>query len=322
MPKISVIMPVYNGEKYLRQAIDSILSQTFSDFEFIIINDASKDSTEEIIKSYNDERIVYLKNEENLGVAGTLNKGIDAARGEYIARMDADDISMPDRFLKQVTIMDSNKDIGVCGGNLIIFGEEIDERNFIYSETDKKIRVDMIFNSAFAHPAVMIRSSILSDNIRYDIDFEKAEDYKMWYDIMRVSKGYNIQEPLLRYRHHQKQVTKVNKDEQTVAVTKMRKVMYDTLQIDTQQYLELFSRLCDGIRIFNESEYMMLRELMKKTIAASNEYDKKELKKTLSSINYNIQNKSKIKNYKPISYIEYLYMLRGIINAKMYHKSK
>ena len=98
MPKISVIMPAYNAEKYLREAIDSILGQTFTDFELIVINDCSRDDTEQIILSYQDPRIVYLKNEKNLGVAGTLNRGLEVARGAYIARMDADDRSVPDRF--------------------------------------------------------------------------------------------------------------------------------------------------------------------------------------------------------------------------------
>lgn len=313
MPKISVIMPVYNGEKYLREAIDSILNQTFTDFEFIILNDASKDSTEEIIKSYTDNRIVYIKNEQNLGVAGTLNRGLEIAKGEYIARMDADDISLHNRFEKQMLFMDTHPDVGVCGSHIRIFGEDGVERDYIYSETDERLRVDMLFNSGFAHPAVMIRKSILDKkNLFYNTEFEKAEDYRMWYDIMSVSKGHNLQEPLLRYRHHQNQVTKTNVKEQTIAVTRMRKVMYNTLNLGTEEYLEVFSKICNGVRTFDYEEYIKVRNWMKNSLTSDNEYNKNILKKTLASINYRIHKQSKIRNYKPISIREYLYILRGI----------
>lgn len=313
MPKISVVMPVYNGEKYLRETMDSVLNQTFGDFEFIIINDASKDSTEEIIKSYGDDRIVYLKNEQNLGVAGSLNRGLDAAKGEYIARIDADDIAMPQRFEKQVTFMDAHPEIGVCGSCVRIFEEDGSERDFIYSETDAEIRVDMLFNCAFAHPSIIIRKAILDENnLFYNIKYEKAEDYRMWYDILKVSKGHNLRETLLRYRHHQGQVTRVNAKEQKIVVTEMRKVMYNTLNLDTDAYLEVFSQICDGVREFNEGEYAKIREWMTKSISGDNGYDKKILKKILAIINYNIHKQSKISNYKPLSVREYSYMLRGI----------
>ena len=152
--KMSVIMPVYNGEKYLKEAIDSILNQTFSDFEFIIVNDCSSDNTEDIIKSYKDNRIVYLKNEENSGVATTLNRGLDIAKGEYIARMDADDISLPKRFEKQVDFMDKNKNCIICGSNTELFGA-ISGRTYV-PLTDSAIRATVIFSSPFTHPTVMI----------------------------------------------------------------------------------------------------------------------------------------------------------------------
>ena len=312
MPKISVIMPVYNGEKYLRDAIDSILNQTFADFEFIIINDCSSDSTEDIIKSYNDPRIIYVKNEKNMGVAATLNRGLDIAKGDYIARMDADDISFSHRFQMQVDFLDSNKNVGVCGSNLRIFGDGIEERDFIYSEKDKQIRVDMIFNSAFAHPVIMMRREIVEKyNLRYDIAFEKAEDYKMWHDILKVSEGYNIQEFLLKYRYHSSQVTKTCLVEKKTAVTKMREVMYNTLGANNSDYLEIFSQICDGIRSFNEEEYLKFLELV--DISKKSSYNKKALIKTWSAINYSIYKNSNIKNYRALTMREMLIVLRGVL---------
>ncbi|HGF9542707.1 TPA: glycosyltransferase family 2 protein, partial [Acinetobacter baumannii] len=116
---VSVVLPAYNAELYLKEAIDSVLSQTFTDFELIILNDGSIDRTEEIILSYNDSRIVYVKNEKNLGLIGTLNKGINLAKGKYIARMDADDICLPERFKKQVDFLEKNNEIDLIGTNAI-----------------------------------------------------------------------------------------------------------------------------------------------------------------------------------------------------------
>ena len=123
-------MPAYNAEKYINEAIDSILAQTFTDFEFIIIDDGSTDSTCAIVESYSDSRIRFFKNEHNLGVAATLNRGLDLARGEYIARMDADDISLPTRFEKQAAYMDSHPDVVVCGTGVECFGARHETRFF------------------------------------------------------------------------------------------------------------------------------------------------------------------------------------------------
>jgi glycosyltransferase involved in cell wall biosynthesis len=122
MPKISVIMSAYNAEKYIRQAIGSILSQTMGDFEFFIVNDASTDSTAEIISSFNDRRIIRIENKINKGIAASANACMDAAKGEYIARMDADDISMPQRFKRQADFLDNNPETSMCGSWIKTFG--------------------------------------------------------------------------------------------------------------------------------------------------------------------------------------------------------
>ncbi len=122
-PKVTVLMPVYNAEKYLKTAIESILKQTFSDFELLIINDGSTDGSEEIIRSFNDKRIRLFNNEQNLGIIKTLNKGLNLAKGEYIIRMDADDISLPDRLELQVKYMEENPGIGISGTQARIFGD-------------------------------------------------------------------------------------------------------------------------------------------------------------------------------------------------------
>lgn len=145
---ISVILPVYNGEKYLKEAIESILNQTYTNFEFIIIDDGSKDSSLEIIKEYEkeDERIVAVSR-ENKGLIATLNEGIEKAKGKYIARMDQDDISLPNRFEEQLKIMENDKEIVVCGSWINVFGENRKEKISKYFQYDKEIKANLIMSS-------------------------------------------------------------------------------------------------------------------------------------------------------------------------------
>ena len=189
-PKISVLMPVYNAEKFLKEAIDSILNQTFKDFEFLIINDGSTDNSKKIILSYNDKRIRYFENNKNLGVAGTLNKGLRLARTELIARMDADDISLPNRFELQYKEMQRGKKIAVLASNYDV----VDEKGkFLYTERYAKsleeIYYTLQFQDCLGHPTVMFRKHIILDIFNgYDKNHE-SEDYDLW---LRISSKYKI----------------------------------------------------------------------------------------------------------------------------------
>ena len=208
MPKISVIIPAYNAEKFIKEAIDSVLGQTFRDFELIVLNDCSRDRTEEIILSYTDERIVYHKNEQNMGVAGTLNRGLAAARGEYIARMDADDISLPERFARQAEYLDTHPDVAVLGTNV----ETFDENGPVctgWSATDpKQMKVDLLFSCGLAHPSVMMRREVVQALGGYDLAFEGMEDYDLWCRVAETHGVTTLKEILFRYRVHGGQVTK------------------------------------------------------------------------------------------------------------------
>ena len=165
---VSVVMPVYNGALYLREAIDSILSQTHSNLELIIINDGSTDDSERIIQSYTDERIVYLKNEVNSRICVTLNRGLDIAKGKYIARMDCDDISVLNRLEVQVEFMESHPEIGICGSNVIVFGRDFQREADMVQDSDL-CTAGLIFNPCFAHPTVMWIKTIMEKYaLRYD----------------------------------------------------------------------------------------------------------------------------------------------------------
>lgn len=214
MSAISVIMPVYNIEEtVLREAVESILIQTFTDFEFIIINDGSDNNVDDVIKSYNDDRIIYIKNDSNLGIVKSLNKAVDIARGKYIARMDADDISYPERFETQYSFMEENPDCGVCGSNIVIIG---DNKFHIsnYRETHNEIRYSMLFKGChICHPTVFIRKKVLDENsLKYNEEDIHAEDYGLWLNLMEKTRLHNLKDILVTYRIHDKNISVIYKD--------------------------------------------------------------------------------------------------------------
>lgn len=201
-PKISVILPAYNAEKYLKVAVDSILSQSFGNFELLIINDGSTDFTKEVILSYNDERIRYIENEKNLGLIETLNKGILLSKGKYIARMDADDICHLSRFQMQIDFMEKNPEYVICSSSRKEFVQDISHFHLSILPVDNiSIRIHSIFSTPFTHPAVMLRASIFKENnLVFEDGYKYAEDYQLWIKILQYGKGYNFKMPLLYYR--------------------------------------------------------------------------------------------------------------------------
>ncbi|HOK51408.1 MAG TPA: glycosyltransferase, partial [Bacteroidales bacterium] len=194
-PLVSVVMPVYNASSFIEESINSILQQTFSDFEFIIINDASTDNSRNIISSYTDSRIRIIDNEQNLGVTRSLNKGIKLARGKYIARMDADDIALSNRFEKQVAFLESNPDYGLVGAYMQLLPSGAVVR---VPTTDEELKATMLFHNPFVHPAMMIRKSILVQHqLTYDESLSAAQDEDLWFRIAQYCKIANIPEVLL-----------------------------------------------------------------------------------------------------------------------------
>jgi glycosyltransferase involved in cell wall biosynthesis len=216
MPKVTVLMPVYNGEQYLREAIDSILCQTFQDFEFLIIDDGSSDHSIDIINSYQDTRIALIKNEINLGLVLTLNKGLSLAKGEYIARMDADDISFCDRLENQIAFLDTNPDVSLLGTNAQIIDSEGNPQGFCNVISGYElIKWQMCFSSPFIHPSVIFRSQIIDKVNGYTSEAIKGrekysgEDYDLWRRISKISQVDNLQKTLIYLRKHDGNLTKI-----------------------------------------------------------------------------------------------------------------
>lgn len=194
-------MPVYNGGRYLKEAIDSILEQTYTNFEFIIINDGSTDCSSDIMSQYSDDRINILTNECNKGLVYSLNRGIKEARGAYILRMDADDISLPDRIKKQVDFMERESTVGICGSYIEVFGDGIKKHVIKYPHDPNLNEAYLLFFTCLAHPSVIIRKSLIDRyNLYYDERYVHAEDYAFWVHAIKFTKISNIKEVLLRYR--------------------------------------------------------------------------------------------------------------------------
>jgi glycosyltransferase involved in cell wall biosynthesis len=230
-PIISVIMPVYNAELYVGKSIDSILNQTYKDFEFIIINDGSTDKSLEIIKSFSDPRIKIISH-TNKGIIYSLNEGMAVSKGKYIARMDADDISLIDRFEKQISFLETNPTIAMCG----TWAEVINDSGLVTGSYEHppinsvSIRSYILWHNPFIHPTVMMRRDIFKNTDWYDSRFKHAEDYELWTRIVFNHDVANIPEKLLQYRITNESITRKNNLSMRIMGIKVR-------------YLSIFRRL-------------------------------------------------------------------------------
>lgn len=215
-PLLSVVMPVYNARPYLEEAVLSILSQTFEDFEFIIINDGSTDGTKEVLERFADrDDRVRLVHQENRGLVTSLNRGLDTARGSFVARMDGDDISHPERFERQVEFLHSHPEVGGVGTQI----KYVDAGGRVTGTwplpTDPgMVSWKLLFNSCLCHSSTMIRRALLNELGGYAEWAYLAEDYELWTRIVQVSRLANLPETLLKFRRHEGSVTVSRRPEQ------------------------------------------------------------------------------------------------------------
>jgi len=222
-PTVSIVLPVYNGEDYLKESINSILGQTYKDFELVIINDGSTDTSQKIIDSFNDLRIVKIK-QANMGLVATLNIGISKARGKFIARQDADDISQPLRLQRQVEMMHKYFDLAAVGTMAtVIDGKGRATDQYDYPKSDAALRLALFSYNPIVHGSMMIRSATLKVVGVYDPSTYPAEDYDLWRRLVRHGKIMNIDERLYSYRRHEGGVSLSNQDRQTEELLNVRK---------------------------------------------------------------------------------------------------
>lgn len=223
-------MPVYNCAPFIQEAIKSVLEQSFTDFELVISNDGSSDNTSLLIREFKDSRIKLIENNKNHGLVYNLNHCLDVARGEYIIRMDGDDISLPGRFEKLVKFMDDNPDIGVASSWLERFGDKNDVwKTFI---SDNEIKAGLIFSSTIAHAPSIIRLKLLNQNkIRYNNNFPHMEDYVLWHDLKNKTKFATIPEILYKYRITGSNVTEKNRASYFDRVSEYYKIVLAELKL-------------------------------------------------------------------------------------------
>jgi glycosyltransferase involved in cell wall biosynthesis len=245
-PKISVVMSVYNGDKYLQEAVDSILNQTFKDFEFIIINDGSTDDTREILESYNDPRIVLI-HQENIGLTKSLNKGIALAKGEYIARQDADDLSMPERLEKQLAFLEKHNKIALLGTAI----KSIDHQG-IYLKMTKfprnhsSIQKIMKHENCFYHGSVMFKRHCFIEAGGYREIFSTSQDYDLWLRFAEKFEVANLLTPLYKYRFNRQSISfkkivfqrKMSRFAKQLASAREKGISEALLFKDLKQFLE------------------------------------------------------------------------------------
>ncbi len=236
-PKISVIMPVYNAEKYLSKSITSVLSQTFADFEFIIIDDASSDASGAIIEKFQgqDKRLKIIKNRQNLGVAACLNLGLSSAQGQYIARQDADDISLPDRLQKQYEYLEKNKHIFLLGSAAIIIDEQGRPLGLMAKKDNyRRLKKILKKTNSIIHPSIMFRQE---KNIFYNPQARWCEDFELYQRLLKQGKNLtNLSQPLIKYRIYKQSISSKKGAEQELIMEAVKKWQ------QTSKETELFSR--------------------------------------------------------------------------------
>lgn len=257
-PIVSVLLPVYNGAAYLRTALESVLKQSFSDFELLLIDDCSNDDSLAIAKSYADPRIKIIAKATHKGLIDSLNQGLTLATGKYIARMDADDICLPQRFEKQVAFMDKHPEVGLCGTAIQYLGKTA---TLQYPTSHGQVLSAIFFNQAiFCHPSVFLRRAVLQKHsLKYPTRYIHSEDYALWLELSQHCQLANLPEALLLYRSHTSQVSQVHRNiQQHWHNHNLRKVIRAHASQISDQTLELhlclFSPSCDQLLNYSLKE--------------------------------------------------------------------
>lgn len=292
MPRISVLMSVYNAETFLREAIDSVLSQTFTDFEFLIYEDCSTDGSLEIIQSYSDSRIKLVKNESNRGLTWNLYDGMNTASGDYVARMDADDICMPERFQKQVAFLDSNKDISIVGSAVVFFDDNGMEISGNQPLEHDAIKVELLLSFTMMHPSVMMRiADFRMHNLNYNPHFRYSQDFDLWTRAIQHLQFANHPDVLLRMREHSFKISTALKPQQKVFSDEIRQNQLTELGIDCNpSELAVFHSAASG-KVLGASESVLIEGFLLKLLNKNNTvqvYNQRLLKRRTALMFYNI----------------------------------
>jgi glycosyltransferase involved in cell wall biosynthesis len=241
-PRISVVTSVYNGQSYLQECIESILGQSFEDFEYLILNNGSTDNTPRILERYNDPRLRII-HQESLGIAGSLNKGIRLSRGHLIARLDADDFSYPKRLETQLRFMDQNPDVVLCSSRFEeLVGNRLESQSVPFVQTDAEIRRRISCFNPFLHSQMMFRRHAFLNAGGYDEALQVAQDYDLWVRLLKEGKGHNLDEILGVIRIHNASFSRENEGKLLKEVISIKWLAYRTLKGDLPLTVYYFLR--------------------------------------------------------------------------------
>jgi glycosyltransferase involved in cell wall biosynthesis len=260
-------MSTYNCDEYLYDAIESILKQDYTNFEFIIIDDCSTDRSKEILKNITDQRVKVLYNDSNVGLTKNLNKAIRISSGDYIARMDADDISAPDRFSCQINYLEENPDVAVCGTafDYIINNKIVSACNIKFNDP-LKIKVHLLFSSPLCHPSVMIRkSALIQSNLLYDENMKYSQDYALWVSLASKYNVMKIDKTLLHYRIHENNISVQKKREQVYCAAESIKKQFQSFNTPIElEHAVLINNVTELAAELEDNTSSLLYNIMKK----------------------------------------------------------
>lgn len=312
MAKVTVLMPTYNVAPYVKEAVESVLRQTYSDFELLIMDDCSTDNTVEVVRSITDTRLRIEQNERNLGLADNLNRGLSLIQTELVARMDGDDIAEPNWLEEEVLVLDKHPEIGVCGGCCKRFGSS--DALAILPERHEDCLVNMLFSCSTLVP--VFRYELYSKfGLHYRHDAFPAEDYRFWADCADVTHFYNVQKVLFHYRMHETQICTSLKESQIEKSDAVRELMLSRLNDkmsdkDKDFFLNSFAK----VNIYDRMAFDIQRQFANKLCRMNKErqyYDDKALrrgllKKIKNAVYYSAINRYFSKGYNLKAYRYYL----------------
>ena len=254
MPRVSVVTSVYNGETYLEECIDSILNQTFQDFEYIILDNGSTDRTPEILAQYTDPRIRII-HQENLGISGSLNKGINISNSDLIARLDADDYSFPQRLEQQISFMEQNPEIVFCGSRFKeLVGDKYFPQRVKFIEKDDDIRKIVSCFNPFPHSTIMIRKNAFTKSGGYDLKFKYGQDYELWVRMLSLGEAHILDNELCVIRMGNHSLSSKNKRKLKLEGLKIRWRAFRKFGGDPSEAFYYFMKSMTGL-IFPSATY-------------------------------------------------------------------
>ncbi len=281
-PELSIIMPLYNNEKYVGEAIGSLLAQSFGDFELIVVNDCSTDSSLEVVKNFNDPRIKILNNEVNEGIVYSRNKGLEVAQGKFIAPFDSDDVAMPEKFMRQIAYLKKHPEIGLLGSWVLLINQEghTMKQHWKLNANQNMVPSLMLFKNYFTHSAIILRRDAIPKE-GYKSGFDMVEDYKLCCDVARKWKVWNFPQYLLKYRIHQTSITKSYPYNLALQEEKIFRILFNNLEMDlTKEQLDCHFLIKNDVLI-EDSEMVLKTEAFLLEILNNNRrlkvYDQEQL---------------------------------------------